>query len=220
MSEDQKLTKKQLKAQQFKKSKDERETDKEDKKRQREEEEKQKLEKEQAPKKKRKTRRGKGGKTTKKGNRFIVFVGNLGHEIKESQLQAHFKSSSPDTIRMRQDKGIAFLEFDGDKDHENIQRRMDQALLQHKTTLADRKINVELTVGGGGNSATRLEKLKSKNEKLDAERSQRMTKLINDSRANRKTDEDADSNAATKNESTAPASAPAGIHPDRAKFIK
>ncbi|QEU60664.1 Nop6 [Kluyveromyces lactis] len=220
MSEEQKLTKKQLKAQQFKKSKDERETDKEDKKRKREEEEKQKLEQEQTPKKKRKTRRGKGGKGTKKGNRFIVFVGNIGRETTASQLQAHFKASSPDHIRMRQDKGIAFLEFDGDKDHENIQRRMDVALLQHKTMLGDRKINVELTVGGGGNSATRLEKLRTKNDKLDIERNQRMAKLINDSRGNKKTDQDSESNGAEKSEPKKPSSVPAGIHPDRARFIK
>lgn len=219
MAEEQKLTKKQLKAQQFKKSKDEREQDKEDKKRQREEEEQKKAEAEAAPKKKRKTRRGKGGKT-KKGNRFIVFVGNLPHGTTASQLQAHFKASSPDHIRMRPDKGIAFLEFDGDKDHENIQRRMDVALLQHKTTLADRKINVELTVGGGGNSAARLEKLRSKNEKLDQERSQRMTKLISDNRS-KKTGADAAQQAKTPaSDSTKSSSVPPGIHPDRARLIK
>lgn len=214
MSEEKKLTKKQLKAQQFKKDKDEREQDKEDKKRKREQEEEElKKKQEEAPKKKRKTRRGKGG--SKKGNRFIVFVGNVGPDITASQLQTHFKASSPDHIRMRPDKGIAFLEFDGEKDRENIQGRMDVALLQHRTTLEGRKINVELTVGGGGNSATRLEKLKTKNEKLDEERGERMIKLINNNRSTKTQPPEAKPPAT----SAAP-TLTSGIHPDRAKFIK
>lgn len=211
MSDEKKLTKKQLKAQQFKKTKDEREQDKEEKKREREAEEEKKELEAQAPKKKRKTRRGKGG--SKKGARFIVFVGNLKNDISPSALQAHFKASSPDHIRIRADKGIAFLEFDGEKDQENIQRRMDVALLQHKTMLAGRKINVELTVGGGGNSQSRLEKLRTKNEKLDTERHERMTEMIKSKKSPKEQPK-------TSSRPNVASSAPAGIHPDRARLLK
>lgn len=206
-----KLTKKQLKAQQFRKSKEDREQEKDLKRKERDEEEKKEDEKKQdeqtaqPPAKKRRTRRGKGGDKKKKGNRFIIFVGNLPYDVSQTELQAHFKSSSPDEIRIRTDKGIAFLEFDADKDHEHIQRRMDIALLQHKTMFKNRKINVELTVGGGGNSQNRLDKLKSKNEKLEDERRDRMKTMILEGRKKR-------------DERTT--DAPAGIHPDRAKMIQ
>ncbi|KAM3165046.1 RRM domain-containing protein [Lachancea thermotolerans] len=209
MVDEKKLTKKQLKAQQFRKTKEEREDDK-TVKRKLEESEEAKPAEDEAPRKKRKTRRGKGGKG-KKGNRFIVFVGNLPKDTSKTELQAHFKSSSPDEIRMRPDKNIAFLEFDADKDQKNIQSRMDVALLQHKTEMKGRRINVELTVGGGGNSQARLEKLKNKNLKLDDERKERTTKMIQDSK---------NKTAKSASAGTANVEASGGIHPDRLKLIK
>ncbi|SCU96576.1 LAME_0F16710g1_1 [Lachancea meyersii CBS 8951] len=210
MVDDKKLTKKQLKAQQFRKTKDEKEGDKTTKRTAEDAlETEQKVDgtKEEAPRKKRKTRRGKGGKG-KKGNRFLIFVGNLPKGVTKIDLVAHFKSSSPDEIRVRPDKNIAFLEFDAEKDQKNIQSRMDVALLQHKTEMQGRKINVELTVGGGGNSQARLEKLKLKNLKMDDERRVRTTKMIQESK-----------NKSAKN---ADASAPSsgGVHPDRLKLIQ
>ncbi|EGA79718.1 Nop6p [Saccharomyces cerevisiae Vin13] len=153
----------------------------------------------------------------KKGNRFIVFVGSLPRDITAVELQNHFKNSSPDQIRLRADKGIAFLEFDADKDRTGIQRRMDIALLQHGTLLKEKKINVELTVGGGGNSQERLEKLKNKNIKLDEERKERLTKMINDGNQKKiaKTTATAAQTSGTDNKPV-----PAGIHPDRAKLLK
>ncbi|KAG2736232.1 hypothetical protein G9P44_000322 [Scheffersomyces stipitis] len=225
MSE-QKLTKKQRKALEFRseKSKEERAEEKEEKKRAREKEESSKVEKEEKtkeektkedknkeetaeddqPKKKRKTRRGKKGKGANggKGPRFILFVGNLPYDIEQTELLSHFKNSNPDRIRLRQDKGIAFLEFDNDT--QEIQSKMELALKMHHSTLRNRKINVELTVGGGGNSENRLNKLKEKNEKLLEER-----------RAKVKEDIKKKSKEAT---STAPASS-ASIHPSRAALI-
>ncbi|ABN64355.2 predicted protein [Scheffersomyces stipitis CBS 6054] len=201
MSE-QKLTKKQRKALEFRseKSKEERAEEKEEKKRAREKEEN----KDEQPKKKRKTRRGKKGKGANggKGPRFILFVGNLPYDIEQTELLSHFKNSNPDRIRLRQDKGIAFLEFDNDT--QEIQSKMELALKMHHSTLRNRKINVELTVGGGGNSENRLNKLKEKNEKLLEER-----------RAKVKEDIKKKSKEAT---STAPASS-ASIHPSRAALI-
>ncbi|CEP64645.1 Nop6p LALA0_S12e03642g [Lachancea lanzarotensis] len=209
MVDDKKLTKKQLKAQQFRKTKDDKEDEKSAKRtadEALESEQKDGEDQAEVPKKKRKTRRGKGGKG-KKGNRFLIFVGNLPKGVTKVDIQAHFKSSSPDEIRVRPDKNIAFLEFDADKDQKNIQSRMDVALLQHKTEMQGRKINVELTVGGGGNSQARLEKLKAKNLKMDDERKVRTTKMIQDSKA--KASKDVQSDGVSS-----------GVHPDRMKLIQ
>ncbi|GCE98831.1 hypothetical protein ZYGM_004449 [Zygosaccharomyces mellis] len=199
-----KLTKKQLKAQQFKKSKEEREHDKSLK---RTAEQESTEEPAPAPKK-RKTRRGKKGKSRQEHhNRFIIFVGNLDKETSQTELQSHFKSSSPDHIRLRPDKGIAFLEFEP---RDDIQRRMDVALLQHKTTLKGRQINVELTVGGGGNSNDRLQKLQHKNEKLINERRERIKNMVmQDKSSERKSEKPQTDQKMTT-----------GVHPDRAKMLQ
>ncbi|SCU87266.1 LADA_0E02960g1_1 [Lachancea dasiensis] len=215
MSEEKKLTKKQLKAQQFRKTKDEKEDQKPAKRKienvQDSVDEKAPADGEDEPRKKRKTRRGKGGKG-KKGNRFLIFVGNLPKGVTSVDLQAHFKSSAPDEIRVRPDKNIAFLEFDAEKDQKNIQSRMDVALMQNKTEMKGRKINVELTVGGGGNSQVRLEKLKNKNMKMDDERRTRTIKMIQDSKGKA-----VKTKADQPNADAVPST---GIHPDRLKMIK
>ena len=51
---------------------------------------------------------------------------------------------------------------------------MELALRMHHTEIRNRKINVELTVGGGGNSEARIQKLKEKNEKVLEERKKRV----------------------------------------------
>lgn len=198
MSEE-KLTKKQRKAQDFRKSKDEKPV-KEKKEKKEKEEKKEKTEEnvenvekpvenedptkrpleegaeDGEPKKKRKTRRGKKGKGINggKGPRFILFVGNLPYDVTEDTLKQHFKKCNPDRFRIRLDKGIAFLEFDNDT--KEIQSKMELALRLHHSLLNKRKINVELTVGGGGNSENRLSKLKEKNSKVLEERRDRIGK--------------------------------------------
>ncbi|EGW30816.1 uncharacterized protein SPAPADRAFT_52013 [Spathaspora passalidarum NRRL Y-27907] len=173
MSEE-KLSKKQKKALGFRKTKEEREEIKEKKRKAETEKEEEEVKEpttdanteDQPPVKKRKTRRGKKGKGVNggAGPRFIIFVGNLPYDATPTELTAHFKNSSPDRIRIRPDKGIAFLEFDNDT--KEIQSKMELALRMHHTLLRNRKINVELTVGGGGNSEFRRNKLKEKNEKM------------------------------------------------------
>lgn len=156
------------------------------------------------PKKKRKTRRGKKGKGQGgTGPRFLLFVGNLPYNITETEIMAHFSAAGPDRIRIRSEKGIAFLEFDGSGN--DIQRKMEVALRMHHSSLRNRKINVELTVGGGGNSANRLEKIKEKNNKLDVERKEKIEvkkKTIKDKKAQ------------------APKVDLTNVHPDRAKFLR
>jgi nucleolar protein 6 len=60
-------------------------------------------------------------------------------------------------------KGCAFLEFDN-------RRALQQALKLHQSKLDGRTINVELTVGGGGKSETRLKKLRERNKDLNTQR--------------------------------------------------
>ena len=64
------------------------------------------------------------------------------------------------------------MEFDNDT--QEIQSKMELALRMHHTEIRNRKINVELTVGGGGNSEARIQKLKEKNEKVLEERKKRV----------------------------------------------
>lgn len=220
MSEPVKLTKKQLKAQEFRKSKETKAAEQEEKAKRPAESEASAAataEGDAPPKKKRKTRRGRKGKgrAGSGGNRFIVFVGSLPKDITSTELQSHFKTSAPDSIRVRADKGIAFLEFDGDKDGKHIQSRMDTALLQNRTEIRGKRINVELTVGGGGNSENRLNKLRTKNEKFEQEYEERMAKM--------RTKPSGAGAAQAANATGAPAknsSVPAGMHPDRAKMFR
>lgn len=208
---EEKVNKKKQKALAFRKSKEEREQEKaekaeakakasNDKKRLLEETKKEPEAGEEPAKKKRKTRRGKKGKGVNggQGPRFLLFVGNLPYDIQEAELVAHFKNANPDRIRIRKEKGIAFLEFDNEG--KEIQSKMDHALAMHHSTIRKRKINVELTVGGGGNSENRQQKLKEKNEKLEDERKKKLKK-----------------EAGSKKEEPATVG---GMHPARAALLK
>lgn len=64
---------------------------------------------------------------------------------------------------MNKSKGCAFVEFS----HRNA---LQQGLKLHQSELEGRRINVELTVGGGGKSDTRLGKLKERNKGLFEQR--------------------------------------------------
>lgn len=208
-----KLSKKQAKSLAFRKPKAEREKDnleKKEEKEKRKREEEELLEKaeadkdaegDEAPKKKRKTRRGKKGKGVNGGSgpRFLLFVGNLPYDIQQAELVSHFKNANPDRIRIRKEKGIAFLEFDND--NQEIQSKMDTALRMHHSVIRNRKINVELTVGGGGNSEFRQQKLKEKNDKYDEER--------------RLKQKEEDKKKKSKEKAT-----PEGMHPARAALLQ
>jgi len=66
-------------------------------------------------------------------------------------------------------KGCAFLEFS----HRNA---LQQALKLHQSEIEGRRINVELTAGGGGKSESRLSKVKERNKELDGQRKKRQEK--------------------------------------------
>ncbi|KAK4117440.1 hypothetical protein N656DRAFT_773565 [Canariomyces notabilis] len=117
-----------------------------------------------------------------KQTRFICFVGNLPFTASRAAVERHFSSLSPISVRLltqRDDpsksRGIAFVEF-GRYDH------MKTCLAKfHHTEFDDgisppRRINVELTAGGGGKTAARRDKIKEKNAKLNEERAQRIKK--------------------------------------------
>ncbi|KAK5102568.1 hypothetical protein LTR70_000426 [Exophiala xenobiotica] len=141
-------------------------------------------------------------KKSKDAPRFICFVGNLPYTCTTEQIQQHFRKLEPTSIRhstdkaTRKSKGFAFLEFDDYSkmktclkvyhhsifDPERTSRLPDDAFDenglekdvpgQYKKQTG-RKINVELTAGGGGKGAERKEKIQKKNTKLFEERERR-----------------------------------------------
>ncbi|EIW86909.1 hypothetical protein CONPUDRAFT_115752 [Coniophora puteana RWD-64-598 SS2] len=126
-----------------------------------------------------------GAKKSSSARRYILFLGNLKYTTSLEAIQAHFSACDPPpTIRLltpkkaphksatagpTKSKGCAFLEFK----HQNA---LQQGIKLHHSTLDGRKVNVELTAGGGGKSETRLNKLKERNKGLDTQRRKRTTK--------------------------------------------
>lgn len=106
-----------------------------------------------------------------KAKRFTLFVGNLSFKTTIEDLQAHIKPTgvTPQGVRLQTDpvtkkpKGFAFIDL------ANAQA-LDKVLNLHHSSLAGRRINVELTAGGGGSGEKRKAKIAKKNEKLDVER--------------------------------------------------
>ncbi|MCJ1435691.1 hypothetical protein MMC27_005066 [Xylographa pallens] len=114
-----------------------------------------------------------------KPTRFICFVGNLPFSATEASVAQHFAKLQPRAIRHRttketgKSKGFAFVELDG-------YDRMKTCLqMYHHSDFNDglspiRKINVELTAGGGGaKSEERRSKLSNKNDRLNEQRKRR-----------------------------------------------
>jgi nucleolar protein 6 len=132
--------------------------------------------------------------------RYIVFLGNLPHQpssILQPAIQAHFPVPPISTrIPLKKStnapQGYAFLEFEDSS-------ALEKALRLHHTTLLGRKVNVELTAGGGGKGEHRMGKIKVKNEGLEEERRKR---------AEEEKKEKKDKGVAQ------------GIHPDRLKRMK
>jgi len=97
--------------------------------------------------------------------KYVLFIGNLPFDVTKEQLEEHFRiSRGIKTIRIptpkgsKQGRGFAYMEFDSRISH-------GMALRLHQTTLGGRKINVEFTSIGGGNSKARKDKLQQKNKK-------------------------------------------------------
>jgi nucleolar protein 6 len=97
-------------------------------------------------------------------NRFIAFIGNLPFDTTKEDIQTFFKCLGDIQIRMRSDengkfKGFCFIEC---SDNDQFQK----ILKMHHLKFGGRKINVELSAGGGGNSQARKKKIMQKNEKI------------------------------------------------------
>ncbi|EIN14028.1 hypothetical protein PUNSTDRAFT_57376 [Punctularia strigosozonata HHB-11173 SS5] len=119
--------------------------------------------------------------------KYILFAGNLKYTTTKEAIAAHFSCCEPqprirlqtpktDKPNIRQKtKGFAFLEFDEKKP-------LQQALKMHLSVLDGRKINVELTVGGGGKSEARITKLRERNKELHAQRQKRIEKRNSESK--------------------------------------
>ncbi|KAJ2488702.1 hypothetical protein IWW37_004606 [Coemansia sp. RSA 2050] len=101
--------------------------------------------------------------------RFIAFVGNVPFKTTAQELQEFLRAANPTSVRLMTDKdtgksrGFAFVDFASSAD-------LKHALKFHHMPLGSKKINVELTAGGGGNSNVRREKLQRRREDLDEER--------------------------------------------------
>ncbi|KAI0040807.1 hypothetical protein FA95DRAFT_813898 [Auriscalpium vulgare] len=130
--------------------------------------------------------------------RLILFVGNLKYTTSKADILAHFAdcgtlhmpvqqllcshlADPPPSIRLltpkalkpgapkTKSKGCAFLEF-------SSRPALQQALKLHQSDLDGRRINVELTAGGGGKGEARLAKVKERNKGLAAQRTKRLQK--------------------------------------------
>ncbi|KAK6522107.1 hypothetical protein TWF281_002674 [Arthrobotrys megalospora] len=135
--------------------------------------------------------KGSGGKD----HRFIVFVGNLPYTTTQATLTAHLSAVKPTGVRIatykagEKPKGRSYKPkkptSEGEREPEQICKgyafvefpdagRMKSCLnLFHHSEFEGRKINVELTAGGGGKSNDRKERVRAKNESLNEERKKR-----------------------------------------------
>eukprot|EP00743_Colponemidia_sp_Colp-15_P003452 GILK01003727.1.p1 GENE.GILK01003727.1~~GILK01003727.1.p1 ORF type:complete len:253 (-),score=50.14 GILK01003727.1:242-958(-) len=110
--------------------------------------------------------------------RFIVFVGNLPYSATDKTVHTHFTSvGRVKSVRLQttrpdnKPKGCGFVEFFDAP-------TMRKALLLHHQEFEGRKINVELTAGGGGKGANRVNKLQQRNDKLREERQKIHEKIV------------------------------------------
>ncbi|POR37560.1 Putative RNA-binding protein [Tolypocladium paradoxum] len=115
-----------------------------------------------------------------KTDRHIVFVGNLPYTATSATISAHFASLAPVSVRCLTKKedagvcrGIAFVEFANVWTMRTCLDRFHHSLFDDGKSPA-RKINVELTAGGGGKTKHRSDKIREKNKKLDENRAKRI----------------------------------------------
>ncbi|KAG6073926.1 hypothetical protein E4U16_004329 [Claviceps sp. LM84 group G4] len=121
---------------------------------------------------------------TEKGkpSRHIVFVGNLPFSATAASIKAHFATLNPISVRCLKNKddanpcrGIAFVEFANVWSMRTCLDKFHHTIFEDGVS-AGRKINVELTAGGGGSTKFRKDKIREKNVKLDENRAKRIDK--------------------------------------------
>ncbi|KAJ7390018.1 hypothetical protein OS493_027542 [Desmophyllum pertusum] len=98
-------------------------------------------------------------------SRYILFVGNLPFTVNEEEVKNHFRCTDNIkefrlmTKKTGESKGCGFLEFDSKASYW-------KALNLHHSVLAGRKINVEVTCGGGGKGEKRGKRLQERKSKF------------------------------------------------------
>lgn len=98
-------------------------------------------------------------------SRKIAFIGNLPYSTTKQDLEKLFSSLGPLQIRLITDKatekpkGYAFVDCESTE-------QFNKLLKLHHCKFQGRKLNIELTAGGGGNSAGRKSKIQGRNQKL------------------------------------------------------
>ncbi|GMK53845.1 hypothetical protein CspeluHIS016_0104310 [Cutaneotrichosporon spelunceum] len=117
-------------------------------------------------------------KTKESKQRFILFIGNLGFRTTRDDVAAHFAKELGRTPSVRlltekatgrappKSRGIAFLEL-------GTSAELQTCLRLHHSQLAGRRVNVELTAGGGGKSDARKAKLAERNKRVGGQRERR-----------------------------------------------
>ncbi|EEB06162.1 RNA-binding protein [Schizosaccharomyces japonicus yFS275] len=142
-------------------------------------------------------------------NKVILFVGNLPKDSTVETLQLHFKPCGQiPRVRIPTEKGtgkmrgFAFVEFLNPGP--NV---VSKALKFHHTVYKDKKINIELTAGGGGKAANRMQKIREKNAKYKEEMRERVAR--EEKVAQGKQDE----------RHKVKAEDAVGVHPDRLKLL-
>ncbi|SCZ98601.1 BZ3500_MvSof-1268-A1-R1_Chr7-1g09214 [Microbotryum saponariae] len=113
-------------------------------------------------------------------SKLLLFIGNLPYKVTIEEIKTHFTpcgevpevrlltpkpkvdaaGATPTTTKS---KGCAFIEF-------TSPFALQSAFRLHESELNGRKINVELTAGGGGNSEARKKKLQDKRATMQKER--------------------------------------------------
>ncbi|KAI8973938.1 hypothetical protein BDB01DRAFT_844975 [Pilobolus umbonatus] len=113
------------------------------------------------------------------GNRYILFVGNLPYQTTKEELQNHFHSAGEiKSVRLLTDKVTGKPKGFAFVEFGSA-KDLKKGLAFHHTFFKKRQINVELTAGGGGTGENRKEKLKVKHERLTQERTKKHNEMKN-----------------------------------------
>lgn len=108
-----------------------------------------------------------GPKKAKRKKRYLLFVGNLPRTATQEEIVSHFQKRGVCMADFRllshkdtgKSKGCGFMEFGSDK-------AMQNALKFHRSRMLKKRVNVEVTCGGGGKSENRQARISEKNRTL------------------------------------------------------
>lgn len=126
---------------------------------------------------------------------LTLFVGQLPFNTTEAQLRQHFQEAGDIKVRMATDKrtnkfkGTAFIEVADSK-------ALGAALSRHHTLLHGRRINVEMTAGGGGTKSelrrSKIDLLRKKQGNVQVEKTKALIQKHIDSREYKLSADDVD----------------------------